>query len=181
MSNMHFQSMTKYVSTNDFKALNEIAEFAASIYQKNSNKTHKKYYDICGVYARMSRIAVKCSVAWYTIFMTSYGGLCIVDSLLGEFIRPPLRFYLPGMKEESFYGTIFLIVFESMVLLLFIFGTCLFDSLLYVVFINVRMVSKIIIEHVGDFENELRKPQVDISYIKQKHVDIFRMQMKYNE
>lgn len=93
----------------------------------------------------------------------------------------PVRVHLPGINEETFIGTAFLVAFNYVVLLCGFFTAISFDSLLFVVIANMPFLSGVIIGQLCELTEALLEPDVEICDIKRRTLDIIMMFMKTME
>lgn len=93
---------------------------------------------------------------------------------------PPLPYYFPFINNQTISGFSILLLQQLTVSIIYAIGNASFDGLLLLIFVNIHMVSSIIVGHIDDLNCALNDSDSgkDTILIKRKLIEIIRMHVK---
>lgn len=178
------QVLVKYVLVQNLINLRELADFIGDVYKQNMNpgsnsKCHN--FQLCQKYADRSELIVKTIRIACGILPFALATLCFVQFLCTANIIPPLCIYFPGIDNGSIIGQCIMVAFNLMWFTYGLLITMAIDSLVSIVFLNMGLISSIIVNHLTELKDVLLKAQCSKREIKQRIITIVLMHKKYNE
>lgn len=179
MSHFTFQILVKYMFVDDWRLLVDIAIFIEGIYAKNSTKQNTTYYAICDKYGKLSELIVKSVALFFATFIFMIFFLTFCESVYTGHVVLPMRIYLPGIDADTIGGIAILLINNVVQTACCILIVVSYNSLIFLIFANIPMVSLIIIGHLNELNEILGKRNRNIADIKLLHI-IF-MHRKYKE
>lgn len=165
---------------NDLRELVDVAYFVASIHNKNNKKANRDY-SICVKYAHLSDIIVKYLPILYFSVIFLYEIPSVFEYFKTGILKPPLGIYFPNVNGPGGGGMGILIIYNFVVPFFSVSCLCAFDTLILIVFANVSMVPTIIIRHLDDLKNALKKSNRCLHEINGRLVQIILMHKMYNQ
>lgn len=177
--------LTKYYFVNDFKELIRVTDAINDIYTKqfpNSKQSDRieNRQRLCNKYAKITEKII-------AGIMTFYGIIIFCDIvqpfvlylLTGEVIQTMGIEFL-AINKSTTVGAAILLCIEDLAFLGVYLLVFVFDSIVVSNFVNLSLVSDIIISHIHDLENDLLNTSCNDRIVKRKLVDIMLMQQKYD-
>lgn len=174
-----FQALLKYNFMTDLKYVIKIIDFLSNIF-KNNSKRISRDYDLCCRYARLSKAIIIAVPITYITVGTLYQVPKFVVYFRTGVMEPSFGVYFPRVNYASnevndvvmhmFNMSIFLIV-PSIIIT--------FDSVIYLVFVNLTMIPTILKRDLQELKAVLEKPKQ--KQIKSKLAQIVQMHRDYNE
>lgn len=175
-----FQLIVKYTDQRSFKSLNELTVEIGDIYTENENVA--RFHEIFVQYSRYTEIIVKSVLYALTTYAITYIALSILYSIITGKMMPTLGFYMPGVDENTTWGITVLVLQQIVASILGIIAEMAYDATLYAVFLNMAMISAVIVAHIDEFQKSLSitggASRVDV---RRKQIGLIRMHLKYNE
>lgn len=175
------QVLFKYYFVRDIQSLLNIIRFIEDVYKKNSNDKLARDYKLCAKYADLSQYVVKATIITYHILIAIYFTFLPISYYVTGNILPLMPFQFIGIDSKSTYGIAFLVAFN---VVLVIYDTQLlivFNSLLFITFLNMIMESSIITGQIDDLRTYLMEPKRNRTEIKRRIKNIVYMIAKYDE
>lgn len=166
----------------EVRSLVEISEFIGEIYKRNAKPRSTYYYYsmLCEKYANRSVLIVKIVIYVYSIIVyILYFILLNGANLYYGKMDLPLHVHLPG--DESAIGFAFTAIYNYAGCICACFIICTYDSLMFLIFANMPMVSSVIIGHLDELKLALLDPDCDDREIKHRLYNIVLMHKKYKE
>lgn len=146
----------------------------------NSHRAMRNY-ELCQKFARYSQMVIK-------IVPTIYCSTCLLYLIPSyiQYIRsgnytPSLTIYLPGLDANQLLHVIALELINLATAIVNVFIVIVIDSHIYIVLINLTMISRIITSELNEFEAVLRDGIADGGEIKRRLTKIILMHKHYNE
>lgn len=169
------QGLIKYMFVDDINSLVEISKFIKDIYEKDTKSHSRFYYSIlCQTYAKRTEIILKALAIGYIALHICYISVLFLHTVLNGKMVPMLRIYLPGIDTHSIGGAIFLNVLDYVSITTGYVNICCFDLLIFTIFINMPMLSLVIIGHL----DELREPLLDKKDKKDKKCKFYEIKKR---
>lgn len=100
-------------------------------------------------------------------------------AITGEY-RPPYGMYLPGLDADQWTHCMILCFFNFTYLLIDLPILSAFDSLIFITFNNMFVISKIIPKDINDLGKMLTEKSTSENKIKSQLTSIIRMHVEYN-
>lgn len=140
-----------------------------------------KNYNLCETSARYSRLLMK--IVPFAFASASF--LYIIPAYI-KFINsgsytPSYGLYLPGLDGRKPLESVILEIYNLMAPLLATLTLIPFDVLIYIVLINLTMLSFIITGEIDEFENILQNGNSNERDIKRRLLQIILMHKLYNK
>lgn len=152
----------------------------SNIYEKNSKPTHRDY-NLCLVFAKRSEMVLRVLPIIYCLLAASYQVPSYAELIFAGIRRPPYGLYYPGMDLSRWEHTAIMYLVNTLVPVFCILILNASESMIYIVFLNFLMISKIILNELHEFQMVLKIGNAMQREIKSRMVKIILMHTKYNE
>lgn len=142
-----------------------------------------RYYNLqlCRKYADRSETIIKIIRIGYTVLIVALAILCFVVYFYTGQIIPPLCVYYPVVDDSSLIGQCILVALNLVVYAVGLLIAMAIDSLVSVIFLNMGLVSSIIVNHLNELRNALLDPERSKHEIRKRLINIIFMHKKYKE
>lgn len=162
-----------------------IANFIEKMYRQQQCTTPiaRKYrnYALCSKYANIIEFSLKALITAYTVIGVLYALYPFVLFAVTREKIVPLRMYFPGIDEQSTIGFGFLITFNAAFVFCALTAVMPIDALTVIIFVNMPMVSSIIIRQLDEFRDRLRGGSIAAHEIRGDFLGMVAMHRTYNE
>lgn len=172
--------MLKLVFAPDLKQIIDVANFIISVHNENAFRIQMNY-ELCKKFARTSELIVKIVPFGYVTLGVLYQLPSIYKCIDIEECVPSMGVYLPGMSYFGNAGLAFQAIHNVIISLLDILIFTAFESLIYVVFWNILMLSTIIARELKYLKEILERHDTFEYEVKSRLIKLIQMHMKYNE
>lgn len=172
------QICLKYIFVPRLKPLIEICDTISEVYQKNSKFT-MKYYGLCHRYADLTSRMIKVVIFAYFIVIALYTSPYIV-AYFGPIRVIPCMGLFRGSGEMNSERFAMLLSYQYSVLISCYLVLVAIDLLIIVVFVNLPMLSDIIIGQLGELNDELLKGKESLQMVRKRFQQVVMMHNEYN-
>lgn len=145
-----FQVICKYSCARDVKNLFKIVQFVASVYANTS------YTQICARFVSITEKIIKFLKMMYTMLYVALAFSPILYYWVTGEMTPAVTMYLPYMHADTFCHFILIVLVQSSMVVVGVGFLFAFDTLVFVVFVNMAMVALVIVEDVKKLEDALK-------------------------
>lgn len=138
-------------------------------------------YELCQKYVRYSQLVIKIVPAMLGVFVVLQVGPRYIQYIISGTYIPSMGVYLPGLDPSQLSH---LIVLELPNLATIIVGVLMENaiySLIFIVLINLILISNIITGELNELETVLKNGKTDEREIKRRLIKIILMHQQYNE
>lgn len=169
-----------YLCVKDAKGLIEIAHFIADIYEKNSKPSNMRNFMLCRRFAKNGKLILKAISISYasSILFNVWPG--IYEMLTSGESAFPARISTLYVDQPSAFDLTLEMIFNFVVLAIIAMVQIAYDPLIYIIFLNMLLVSSIIIGQIDDFKEALLDPAISLRDTKYRMQAIILMILKYN-
>lgn len=179
------QVFSKYISDWNTVILSEIIDFYKGIYAVHlQTPSHAKYHKMCNKYSKITVLVMFASLIAYTLMASSFFiSLAFLYSRDPNDVQPPIGLLLPGCEDHSSRNFVLLFALNVAILMLSVCIVVPYDTLLYVIFANMPMVSTEFSYKIHDFDQALTdQSRVRNTYgdVKLRMHDIIKLQRQYD-
>lgn len=157
----------------------EIGDFIGYIYKQNFKPTSRYYYAIlCNNYAKLSQRVLRTVLITYVCMTFFFVILSLAENYSSGALIPILDAHFPGVDEKTM-GFVFVILFNYAMCLIGFYIAGSYNSLLFLIFTNMPMVSSVIVGHLDELRDILEEPKYDIHDVENRLLNIIIMQDIY--
>lgn len=159
-----------------------IADFIEEMYsqQQSTKAKQSRNHAMCSKYANIIEFILKAGISAYTLVAMLYAFYPFGLFAATREKVVPLRMYFPGIDEQSTIGFIILITFNAVFVFCALAAVMPIDALTVIIFVNMPMVSSIIIRQLDDFRGELDSGTIAMHAIRGNLLAFVAMHKKYN-
>lgn len=174
--------LVKYIFVTDLINLRKIADFIGYVYKQNMDHGSGNYnFQLCREYADRTEQIIKIIRIGYGILGIFASSLTFIEFIHTGKLLMPLCNYFPGVDESSPIGQGFLAAYNLLVITYSLLIFMPVDSLVCIIFVNMGLVSSIIINHLAEMRNALLDPDCSKLDIRKRMINIICMHQKYKE
>lgn len=170
----------KYTFLFRMQALIQILKYAEKIYERNSD-SNERYYELCLQFARLTEMTLKGIIVAYIVIALIVTGPTIVEYLETGLVIPSMHAYFVGVTEYSEYVLSLLNIYNHSAVIAVMFTFVAPDILIYVTFMNVPLISRVVEGEIIHFEKELQINSFINAEVKFKLKEIIRLYREYIE
>lgn len=162
-----------------------IANFIEKMYRQQRCTapiaTQSRNYAMCSKYANIIEFSLKALIAAYSVIGVLYALYPFALFAVTREKIVPLRMYFPGIDEQTNAGFGFLITFNAVFVFCALAAVMPIDALTVIIFVNMPMVSSIMIQQLDDFRDGLRAGRIAAHEIRGEILRMVDMHRTYNE
>lgn len=177
---VHFrllQVVSKYYFMVKSTPFLHLLTFIESIYARNLPNSR-----VCTEYVQLTERIVKIAISIYIILVVHMDVIFqLVYNIIGGHFYPMMPFLIPGLNIDSFYGRCSALLLQSLVLTFGWATITAFHTMMMIIFVNVPMLSTILIEHIDQLERIQSVWRFRKGRVRQKLYQIIWMQRQFNE
>lgn len=172
------QICLKYIFVPRLKPLIDICDSLIEVHESNSKFT-MKYYGLCHQYADLTSRMIKIVLFAYFIVIGLYTSPYIV-AYFGPTRVIPCMSLIRGSGKMTAERFAMLLTYQYMILISCYLVLVAIDLLIIVVFVNLPMLTDIIIGQLRELNDVLAEGRESMQMIKQRLQQIIMMHNKYN-
>lgn len=146
-----FQVICKYSCTRDVKNLFKIGQFVANVY------ANSPYTQICAEFVGITEKIIKFLKMMYTMLYFALAFSPILYYWATGEMTPAVTMYLPYMNADTYCNFILIVLVQSAMVVVGVGFLFAFDTLVFVVFVNMAMVALVIVEDIRKLEDALKR------------------------
>lgn len=172
MSSICFQVTCKYIFFRDAQTLVEVANYILEIYDEN------RHHPLCRKFAEITEKVIKYVLSFYIALATACAvSISIYSVLSGKMVLPIVY---PGIGMDDIEGRILNAILQSIMCVIILVSASAFDALVTMVFVNMSMVSQILMGEINAFQELLKQEKLDAYASRQRLLTIISSHTKYN-
>lgn len=174
------QAFIKYIFICDFGQLVKVTVHISEVYKVNSLREIRNY-ELCQTHARHSQMVIKIVPAMNSCIAIIYLIPSYIQYFLTGNYAPSLGIYLPALDTDQLPHIIAMESLNITTAIMAVLTVSAVDSLIYIVLINLTMMSRIISSELNEFETVLRDGVAEEREIRRRLTKIILMHKQYNE
>lgn len=164
----------------DLRALVKVTDCIRTIYKSNSNESDRDY-ELCHEYFKYNRWIMRMIPALYFGVIIFYQIPSIIEYFESGVVRPLSGIYWPMIDEHKWQHLVILDAYNLISTLIAVIALIANDLFLFVVFVHVPMISRIVIRELNELQSVLNGDYVSEREVKIRLIKIILMHRKYNE